>query len=87
MGGKGRRRGGRRRARQQQEQRPERAPETANVAAGEPVHAASGAEAGDSRAARKRAKRGGGLWGRAGDGGCVTRIPTPGELSRQEVLK
>ncbi len=67
MGGKGRRRGGRRRARQQQqEQRPERAPEDENVAAGEPVHAASGAEAGDSRAARKRAKRGGGLWGRAG---------------------
>ena len=66
MGGKGRRRGGRRRARQQQEQRPERVPETENVAAGEPVHAASGAEAGDSRATRKRAKRGDGLWGRVG---------------------
>ncbi len=67
MGGKGRRRGARRRARQQQqEQRPERAPETENVAAGEPVHAASGAEAGDSRATRKRAKRGGGQRGRAG---------------------
>jgi len=68
MGGKGRRRReARRRARQQQqEQRSERVPETENVAAGEPVHAASGAEAEQSRAARKRAKRGGGLWGRVG---------------------
>jgi uncharacterized cupredoxin-like copper-binding protein len=66
MGGKGRRRGGRRRARQQQEQRPERAPDTENVPAGEPAPAAPQAEAGHSRAARKRAKQGGGLWGRGG---------------------